>query len=146
MIAARAAALAPGEWIPVIGGWHPQQLREGRGPTTAELDAVAPDHPTYVQVLYDEAVLNRAGLAAAGLDADPPGGTVDRENGIVRGFGAFRHCLAAMGRPGRAAQAHSIRAMGRELAALGLTGALGQRHSASSPRPMSRSMTYGGTG
>ena len=75
-------------------------------------------------MLYDEAVLNRAGLAAAGLDADPPGGTVDRDNGIVRGFGAFRHCLAAMGRPGRAAQAQSIRAMTRELAALGLTGAL----------------------
>ena len=124
MIAARASALPPGEWIPVIGGWHPEQLREGRGPTTAELDAVAPDHPTYVQLLYDEAVLNRPGLAAAGLDADPPGGSVDRDSGVVRGFGAFRHCLAAMGRPSRAAQAQSIRAMTRDLAALGLTGAL----------------------
>jgi predicted amidohydrolase YtcJ len=124
LIRLRAAALPRGEWIPVIGGWHPAQLRERRGPSRAELDAAAPEHPVYVQLLYDEAVLNGPGIAAAGLDADPAGGSVDRERGIVRGLGAFRHCLAAIGRPGVAAQAESIAAMGRDLAALGLTGAL----------------------
>jgi predicted amidohydrolase YtcJ len=132
LIARRARSLPPGEWVPVIGGWHPAQLREGRGPAAAELDAAAPRNPCYVQVLYDEAVLNRDGLAAAGLGGaagDPPGATVERDGdgvatGVVRGFGAFRHCLRAMGRPGRAAQAQSIRAMARELAAMGLVGAL----------------------
>jgi predicted amidohydrolase YtcJ len=132
LVRERARQLAPGEWVPVIGGWHPAQFAEGRSPTRAELDLAAPDNPCYVQVLYDEAVLNGAALAACGFaadNADPPGGSVERNrdgtpSGVVRGFGAFRHCLATMGRPERDAQALSIRAMLRELASLGLTGAL----------------------
>ena len=132
LVRERAWQLPPGEWIPVIGGWHPAQFAEARSPTRAELDRAAPAHPCYVQVLYDEAVLNAPALAACGFgadDADPPGGSVERHpdgtpTGVVRGFGAFRHCLAAMGRPGRDGQALSIRSMLRELAALGLTGAL----------------------
>jgi predicted amidohydrolase YtcJ len=132
LVRERARQLPPGEWIPVIGGWHPAQFAEARSPTRAELDLAAPEHPCYVQVLYDEAVLNAPALAACGFgadDADPPGGSVERHpdgvpTGVVRGFGAFRHCLAAIGRPGRDAQALSIRSMLRELAALGLTGAL----------------------
>ena len=132
LVRERARQLAPGEWIPVIGGWHPAQFAEGRSPTRAELDLAAPSNPCYVQVLYDEAVLNGAALAACGFaadNADPPGGSVERDadgnpTGVVRGLGAFRHCLATMGRPGREAQALSIRAMLRDLAALGLTGAL----------------------
>ena len=34
-----ASTLRPGEWIRVVGGWHPTQFHEGRGPTQAELDA-----------------------------------------------------------------------------------------------------------
>ena len=131
LVSERARELGPGEWVPVIGGWHPGQFRERRAPTLADLDRAAPANPCYVQVLYDEAVLNGAALAAAGLVAggDPPGGSVERDHagtptGVVRGVGAFRHCLAAMGQPGRAAQTQSIRAMLRELAALGLVGAL----------------------
>jgi predicted amidohydrolase YtcJ len=132
LVRERARQLAPGEWIPVIGGWHPAQFAETRSPTRAELDHAAPENPCYVQVLYDEAVLNAAALAACGFaadDADPPGGSVERDRhgtptGVVRGSGAFRHCLRAMGPPGRDAQALSIRAMLGELAGLGLTGAL----------------------
>jgi predicted amidohydrolase YtcJ len=133
LVSERARELAPGEWIPVIGGWHPDQFAEGRGPTRAELDLAAPEHPCYVQTLYDEALLNGLALAAAGFtaadSADPPAGTVERDadgvpTGVVRGQGAFRHCIALMGPAGRDAQALSIRAMLRELAALGLTGAL----------------------
>jgi hypothetical protein len=130
LIAERARALPAGEWVPVIGGWHPAQLREGRAPTREELDRAAPSNPCYVQVLYDEAILNGAALAASGLaGADPEGGTVERDadgapTGVVRGPGAFRRCLAAIGGPGRAGQAASIRTMLRELAALGLVGAL----------------------
>lgn len=132
LVRERARQLAPGDWIPVIGGWHPAQFSEARSPTRADLDRAAPENPCYVQVLYDEAVLNAPALAACGFaadNADPPGGSVERDGdgsptGVVRGHGAFRHCLATMGRPGRDAQALSIRSMLRELAALGLTGAL----------------------
>jgi predicted amidohydrolase YtcJ len=133
LVSERARELGPGEWIPVIGGWHPGQFAEGRGPTRADLDAAASEHPCYVQTLYDEALLNGPGLAAAGFtaadSADPPAGTVERDadgvpTGVVRGQGAFRHCIALMGPAGRDAQALSIRAMLRDLAALGLTGAL----------------------
>ena len=131
LLADRARAVGPGEWIPVIGGWHPNQFCEGRGPTPAELDRAAPQNPCYVQLLYDEAILNGAGLAASGLSAgsDPDGGVVERDGsgtptGVVRGAGSFRHCLTAMGRPGPRADAHSIRSMLRDLAAMGLVGAL----------------------
>ena len=82
LVAARAQRLGAGEWVPVIGGWHPAQFAEGRGPTRADLDQLAPANPCYVQLLYDEAMLNSAALAAAGLDAagsDPPGGVVERD-------------------------------------------------------------------
>lgn len=39
----------PGEWVRAIGGWHPCQFAESREPTRAELDAIAPDHPVYLQ-------------------------------------------------------------------------------------------------
>ena len=128
----RAEQLAPGSWVPVIGGWHPGQFREGRGPTREELDAALPDHPCYVQLLYDEAVLNSAALQAAGITAaagDPPGGEIDRDadgrpTGVIRGIGAFRQCLTAMGMPTLDAQLASFRSMLRSLAAYGLTGAL----------------------
>jgi predicted amidohydrolase YtcJ len=117
LVSARAAELPAGTWIPVIGGWHPLQFEEGRGPTKADLDAAAPDHPCYVQLLYDEAVLNSAGLRSADLADSAP-------EGVVRGPEAFRRCLAAMGPAGFAEQVSSTRAMLADLAALGLTGAL----------------------
>jgi predicted amidohydrolase YtcJ len=128
----RADQLDRGAWVPVIGGWHPGQFREGRGPTRAELDQVAPDNPCYVQLLYDEAVLNSAGLAACGFQSassDPPLGQVERDadgnaTGVVRGFGAFRHCLETIGRPGFEQQIASIRSMLGDLLAYGLTGAV----------------------
>ena len=133
LVSERAGQLQRGEWIPVIGGWHPAQFSGRRAPTRADLDLAAPDNPCYVQLLYDEAVLNGPALAACGFagadSADPAGGSLERDGdgvptGVVRGAGAFRHCLAVVGRPGRDAQALSIRAMLRDLAALGLTGAL----------------------
>lgn len=97
-----AGRRAPGSWVSVVGGWHSSQLAEGRAPTRAELDAAAPDHPVYVQELYDRAVLSSAGLRACGWDdgsADPPRGTLVRDEegrltGEVRGVGAFSVPLA----------------------------------------------------
>jgi predicted amidohydrolase YtcJ len=132
LVRERAAQLGPGNWIPVVGGWNEGQFSEGRGPTRADLDRVAPDNPCYVQRLYSEAVLNSAGLAACGFVSgcsDPVGGELDRDadgnpTGVVRGLGGFRHCLDAMGRRSFDEQVVSIGAMLRDLAAYGLTGAL----------------------
>lgn len=66
-IAEAAVARPPGEWVLVIGGWHERQFPEGRGPGRAELDAVAPERPVFVQMMYDWAQVNTAGMRAAGL-------------------------------------------------------------------------------
>ena len=52
-IGARAADVPAGEWITAIGGFHRNQFvpppGEPRFPTLAELDAVTPNHPVYIQ-------------------------------------------------------------------------------------------------
>ena len=43
ILAAKANALKPGQWVLVIGGWGPDQFRDTPGVfTKAELDAAAP--------------------------------------------------------------------------------------------------------
>lgn len=121
----------PGTWIRAVGGWHHGQFAEGRGPTREDLTALAPEHPVYVQLLYEEAVLNDAAMRAAGVvagAADPPLGRFDRDpetgepTGTVRGVGAFMHVL------GQAPAPHdpvgSTATMLRDLAAYGLTGTI----------------------
>lgn len=133
MIREQAAKVPPGTWIRVVGGWHGGQFREGRGPSREELTALAPDHPVYVQLLYEEAVLNDAALHAAGIHRetpDPERGAFDRDpetgepTGVVRGIGAFQHCLGQGSPPPPGSQAGSTRAMLESLAGYGLTGAL----------------------
>ncbi len=141
-----AGKLEPGNWIAVVGGWHPGQFDEGRGPTTSELTAACPEHPVYVQLLYEEARLNRAALAAIGIDRsspDPPMGWFERDaegnpTGLMRGVGAFGVCLAAAGQPGAADAASSTEAFFRRLNQLGLTtvldpGGFGMRSSSYRP-------------
>jgi len=52
-IGARTADVPAGEWITAIGGFHRNQFTpapgEPRFPTLAELDAVTPNHPVYIQ-------------------------------------------------------------------------------------------------
>lgn len=131
LIKAAARHAAPGEWIRVVGGWHRSQFAEAREPTRAELDAVAPAHPVYVQALYEVGVLNSAALRAAGIQAgvaDPPGGRIERDavtgepTGRVFGMGAYNRVLAAMPAITAAQAQRSTAAMFAELHALGLTG------------------------
>jgi len=47
-IGARAKSVPPGEFITAMGGWNVAQFAEKRLPTSAELDAAAPNHPVIV--------------------------------------------------------------------------------------------------
>ncbi len=129
-IAVAATAQPPGTWLRVLGSWHPGQFAEGRGPTRADLDRVAPDHPVYVQLLYEEAVLNSAGIARALTEAgDPPGGWIEREEdgaptGLIRGPGAFAMVLGSIPPASRAAQIASTKTFMADLNATGITGVI----------------------
>ncbi|WP_428101073.1 amidohydrolase [Candidatus Rariloculus sp.] len=68
LIGAGAAELPAGEWITSIGGFNINQFvpapGEPRFPTLAELDAVAPDHPVYIQQSFaGPSVTNTLGKA-----------------------------------------------------------------------------------
>jgi predicted amidohydrolase YtcJ len=129
-IEAAAKGKPEGTWIVVGGGWAPTQFPEKRLPTRTELDAVAPKHPVYVQYLRQAAVLNSAGLAAAGIDrkaADPPGGKFERDpssgepTGVLQGASAWEVAYAKISRPTLDQIGQSLRDCFRELNRLGLT-------------------------
>ena len=73
----RIAAAPPAAFITTIGGFNPVQLAEGRLPDLAELDAIAPQNPVYLQVAFiGPATTNTAGrefLASRGVAVGPDG-------------------------------------------------------------------------
>jgi hypothetical protein len=92
MVATKAKALGPGEWV-VGSGWDEALLAEHRNPTRADLDAVAPDNPVVlVRAGAHSAVANSMALKLAGITRatpDPEGGLIERAadgepSGIVR--------------------------------------------------------------
>lgn len=126
-IRAAATERPDGAWLRVLGGWHPGRFREGRGPTPSELDAVAGDHPAYVQLLYEEGVLNSKGLELLLADGDVPG--VERyadghPTGRIHGAAAFARVLSLFEKPTRPEEAASTRSLLRDLAAAGVTGVI----------------------
>ena len=61
----KAANLAPGEWLMSLGGWSEVQFAGDRSDfTLAELDAVAPDRPAFIQSVYHHAFGNTAWFEA----------------------------------------------------------------------------------
>lgn len=127
-VGAEARRRGPGAWVSAIGGWHRTQLAQGRVPTRAELDAVAPDNPVFIEELYDRGILNTAGLRACGFaddSPDPARGVLVREDGRltgeVRGVGAFAIAIAKA-LTSDEDPAHGVRAMNAVFAAHGLTG------------------------
>ncbi len=128
MIADRAAKTPPGTWIRVAGGWHETQLAEKRMPTVAELDQLAPNHPVWMQRLYDRAILNTAGLKALGITADvqdPPGGKVVRDASGkpigVSGFFGILTWYLKLPQPTPEQEIQSTRSFFKELNRVGLT-------------------------
>ena len=67
LIRDRAAGTPPGRWIITAADWHELQLAERRLPTAAELDQATTSHPVLLQRGGHNAVLNSAGLRAAGI-------------------------------------------------------------------------------
>lgn len=99
-----ASERQPNEWVAVIGSWHPNQFREKRAPTVADLTEASPTNPVYVQYLYDYALVNEAGIEALGLNASQtppvPGIVVERDaNGQATGrlFGGIGPFNALVG-------------------------------------------------
>jgi predicted amidohydrolase YtcJ len=82
LIRDRAARTAPGQWIVTAADWHELQLAERRLPTAAELDQASTGHPVLLQRGGHNAVLNSAGLRAAGIGPGTPdiaGGFIARD-------------------------------------------------------------------
>jgi predicted amidohydrolase YtcJ len=126
LLAARAASLAPGDWIMVQGGWTPRQFADQPGGfTLEELDAAAPRNPLFVQEGYSVVYANSLALKAVGLN--PAEGARRNAQGLV----SFQPPMAlydAMPRPSPTQRERNLTAFMRELNAAGLTGvySLGQ--------------------
>src|SRR3954454_19009476 len=95
-ISQAAKTQKPGSWIVVAGGWTEEQFAEKRRPTPAEVAAVAPGNPVYIQHLYDWLLLSPKAMEALNIRGDrdvTPGGKLARDsdnkpNGIVDAAGA----------------------------------------------------------
>lgn len=131
MITERAAQAPAGTWIRVVGGWHESQFAEKRAPTVAELDAAAPNHPVWMQRLYERVILNTAAQHALGITAetrDPRGGKVLKDasgkpTGVVTGAGGINAWYSRLPRPALEEEIQSTRNWFRELNRVGLTTA-----------------------
>jgi predicted amidohydrolase YtcJ len=70
-ISARAKQEKPGAWIVGTRGWWEYQLAEGRLPTRADLDAVAPNNPVAIPGPH-YVIVNSLALKLAGVTRDTP--------------------------------------------------------------------------
>jgi predicted amidohydrolase YtcJ len=130
MVAERARAAAPGEWIAVLGGWSEEQFTdEPRGFPLAELDGIAPNNPVVLQAVYNHSYLNSTALGAAGIDAttpDPRGGKIEKDasgkpTGLVRGPGGVAFVAAKIPLKDQEAWLANTRRLVTYLNSLGLT-------------------------
>ena len=130
VIARKAADSKPGEWVLVLGGWSIEQFADERkGFTKAELDAVAPNNPVALQLIYFRIYTNTAGLKALGIGAataNPPGGTIVKDangqpTGVLNGGGAVRATLAKLGEVAMARMTENAKVMFADLNRMGMT-------------------------
>ncbi|MGC1753227.1 MAG: amidohydrolase family protein [Trebonia sp.] len=117
LLARRAAGLGDGQWLLTLGGWHEEQWAgDRRELTLAELDAVAPGRPAFIQAQYDHASVNTAWLDAMNVPA--PDGL--RATGRVGG-GLVALNRAAAGFPAGGTREAGVRAAMAYCNSLGLT-------------------------
>ncbi len=81
LVKARVATTPKGTWV-TGAGWDEGKFADGKYPTAADLDAVSPDNPVWLENTTGHyGVANSAALALAGVTAataDPPAGTIER--------------------------------------------------------------------
>jgi predicted amidohydrolase YtcJ len=88
-----------GQWV---RGWgyNELDLAEGRHPTLAELDRIAPNNPLVIQhVSGHMCVANSLGLAAGGItksSANPPNGVIVRHRATGRLTGLLHECASEL--------------------------------------------------
>ena len=71
LIAAKARAAEPGQWVLIIGGWNETQFADDQTLFTKdELDEAAPNNPVFAQVGFGQGLANSLALEAAGIDRD----------------------------------------------------------------------------
>jgi predicted amidohydrolase YtcJ len=130
MLAERARAARPGEWIVALGGWSEEQFTdEPRGFPLEELDRIAPNNPVVLQAVYIHSYLNTAALKAAKIDENtpnPPGGKIEKDasgkpTGIVRDAGGVAFVAAKVPLPDRQQWIENTRKLVADLNAMGLT-------------------------
>jgi predicted amidohydrolase YtcJ len=128
-----ARRMKPGSWLIVAGGWNPQQFKENRRPTQAELVAVAPENPVYIQLGYAWAMLTPLAHKTLGLAHEtdlPAGGRFERDaagnlTGAITGAQpAIVGLFDKLPRPTFDEQVQGTRAFFRELNRLGITGVI----------------------
>lgn len=131
MQALGAWAAAHGELSWILGrGFDQDRWQEGRMPTRADLDAVVPDRPVFLQRNCNHvAVVNSRALALAGITAgtpDPAGGQIDRDaagepTGVLREE-AMELVRTVIPEPTPSEQREALAAAAREALQLGITG------------------------
>ena len=124
-----AATAAPGAWL--IVATPPATLdtfRERRRPTQAELVAVAPNNPVYVQLAYGWAMLTPLALKTLKITSDadlPQGNHLERDaSGALTGgiTGNLVELFDRLPKPNFDQQVAGTKAFFRELNRLGVTG------------------------
>jgi len=121
----------PGSWIVVAGGWTEEQFEEKRRPTAIEVTEAAPDHPVYIQHLYDWLLLTPKAMEALNIREDSdvtPGGKLERDGdnrptGVVTGNGnTLGKIFDKLPKPTLDQQVDGSRKFFREMNSLGITG------------------------
>ena len=138
ILRAKGDALPDGVWLMSLGGWSEAQFLDSQEDfTLAELNAVAPDRPAFIQALYSHAYVNSAWFeamsiplvssaedrsAAEGLAArivrDGNGRATGRLNG---GFPMVEEALQGFPPVSPEAQVEAVKTAFRHLNSLGLT-------------------------
>jgi len=129
-IRAAAKTQKPGSWIVVAGGWTEEQFTEKRRPTPADIAALAPDNPVYIQHLYDWLLLSPKAMEALNIrdDADvAPGGKLardgDKPTGVIDANGnALGKIFDKLPKPTMAQQIDGSKKFFSEMNSLGITG------------------------
>lgn len=121
LLATKAQASAPGEWILVQGGWFPEQFADQPGGfTLAELDAVAPLNPLFLQERYNIVYANSLALRAVGLD--PADGAQRPAEGLATFNPPYGSLIQQIPATSEAQLEENLTDFMRELNRAGLTG------------------------